>query len=102
MSNYKSFGKFHTWIYRLSGGIILGSVGLGRKILLLSATGRKSGEVRTSPLVYMADGERFVIYGSNGGQESPACLVAESAGQSAGTGRGGASASECEGAYRHR
>ena len=86
MSNYKSFGKFHTWIYRLSGGIILGSVGLGRKILLLSATGRKSGEVRTSPLVYMADGERFVIY----------------AGQSAGTGRGGASASECEGAYRHR
>ena len=71
MSNYKSFGKFHTWIYRLSGGLILGSVGLGRKILLLSATGRKSGEVRTSPLVYMADGERFVIYGSNGGQESP-------------------------------
>lgn len=71
MSNYKSFGKFHTWIYRLSGGMILGSVGLGRKILLLSATGRKSGEVRTSPLVYMADGERFVIYGSNGGRETP-------------------------------
>ena len=71
MSNYKSFGKFHTWIYRLSGGMILGSVGLGRKILLLSATGRKSGAVRTSPLVYMADGERFVIYGSNGGQETP-------------------------------
>ena len=71
MSNYKSFGKFHTWIYRLSGGLILGSVGLGRKILLLSATGRKSGALRTTPLVYMTDGERFVVYGSNGGREAP-------------------------------
>ena len=71
MSNYKSFGKVHTWIYRLSGGLILGSVGLGRRILLLSATGRKSGALRTTPLVYMADGESFVVYGSNGGQETP-------------------------------
>jgi deazaflavin-dependent oxidoreductase (nitroreductase family) len=71
MSNYKTFGKFHTWLYRLSGGLILGSVGLGRRILLLSATGRRSGELRTTPLVYMADGERFVVYGSNGGLETP-------------------------------
>jgi deazaflavin-dependent oxidoreductase (nitroreductase family) len=71
MSNWKHFGKFHAWIYRLSGGLLLGSVGLGRKILLLNAVGRKSGTVRTTPLVYMADGERFVIYGSNGGEETP-------------------------------
>ena len=71
MSNYRNFGKFHTWLYRVSGGLILGSVGLGRKILLLNTTGRKSGETRTTPLVYMADGERFVVYGSNGGRETP-------------------------------
>lgn len=71
MSNYRNFGRFHTWIYRLSGGRILGSVGLGRKILLLTSTGRRSGVARTTPLVYMADGERFVIYGSNGGKENP-------------------------------
>jgi deazaflavin-dependent oxidoreductase (nitroreductase family) len=71
VSNYRRFGQFHTWIYRLSGGRILGSVGLGRRILLLTTTGRKSGTARTSPLVYMADGDRFVVYGSNGGKETP-------------------------------
>jgi F420H(2)-dependent quinone reductase len=71
MSNYKRFARFHTWVYRRSGGLLLGSLGLGRKVLLLSSTGRKSGVTRTSPLVYMADGERFVLYGSNGGLESP-------------------------------
>jgi deazaflavin-dependent oxidoreductase (nitroreductase family) len=71
MSNYRNFGRFHTWIYRLSGGRILGSVGLGRKILLLTTTGRRSGVARTTPLVYMPDGERCVVYGSNGGQETP-------------------------------
>ena len=67
MSNYRNFGKFHTWIYRLSGGAILGSLGLGRHVLLLTTTGRKSGVRRTTPLIYMPDGERFVLYGSNGG-----------------------------------
>ena len=71
MSNYRNFGRFHTWVYRLSGGRILGTVGLGRRILLLTTTGRRSGLARTSPLVYMPDGERFVIYGSNGGLEAP-------------------------------
>jgi len=71
MSNYKSFGKFHRWVYRLSGGAILGTLGLGRQVLLLTTTGRKSGVRRTTPLIYMPDGERFVLYGSNGGQENP-------------------------------
>ena len=71
MSNFRRFGKFHTWLYRVSGGRLLGSVGLGRQILLLTTTGRRSGVPRTTPLVYMADGERFVVYGSNGGLEQP-------------------------------
>jgi len=71
MSNYKTFGKFHAWVYRLSGGAIMGTMGLGRKVLLLGTTGRKSGVLRTTPLIYMPDGERFVLYGSNGGQETP-------------------------------
>lgn len=71
MSNYRNFGRFHTWIYRKSGGLILGSVGLGRKILLLTTTGRRSGVARTSPLVYLPDGDRYVVYGSNGGQAVP-------------------------------
>ncbi|PLW83215.1 nitroreductase family deazaflavin-dependent oxidoreductase [Kineobactrum sediminis] len=69
--NYKTFSKFHTWVYRASGGLIMGSVGAGRRVLLLNARGRKSGALRTTPLVYMADGERFVVYGSNSGSETP-------------------------------
>jgi deazaflavin-dependent oxidoreductase (nitroreductase family) len=38
-------------------------------MLLLTTTGRKSGEPRTTPLLYMADGEDFVVVGSNGGRE---------------------------------
>src|SRR5262245_33138739 len=71
MSNFRRFGRFHTWLYRVSGGRLLGSVGLGRQILLLTTTGRRSGVPRTTPLVYMPDGERYVVYGSNGGLETP-------------------------------
>jgi len=71
MAGWRHFGRIHTWLYRLSGGRILGEVGLGRRILLLSTRGRRSGRVRTSPLVYLDDAGRYVVYGSNGGQERP-------------------------------
>ncbi len=36
-------------------------------VLLLTHTGRKSGQQRVNPLVYMEDGDRHVIFGSKGG-----------------------------------
>jgi deazaflavin-dependent oxidoreductase (nitroreductase family) len=55
------------------GGRFVDSVGLGRKVLLLTTTGRKSGLERTTPLVYMPLGDDVIVYPSNGGQEpSPA------------------------------
>lgn len=56
----------HEFWYRLSGGMIGGSM-WGRPILLLTTTGRKSGRKRTTPLVYMPDGDNMVIIASNGG-----------------------------------
>jgi deazaflavin-dependent oxidoreductase (nitroreductase family) len=56
----------HLFWYRLTGGFVghrLGSL----TFLLLTTTGRKSGRPRTAPLLYMADGENFVVVGSNGG-----------------------------------
>jgi deazaflavin-dependent oxidoreductase (nitroreductase family) len=42
-------------------------------IVLLDHVGRKSGEERTTPLIYMADGDDVVIVASNGGApETPA------------------------------
>lgn len=57
----------NTWIYRVSGGRIGGKWMYGAPILLLTTMGRKSGEKRTAPLLYIGDGERVVLVGSQGG-----------------------------------
>ncbi|MGB7685762.1 MAG: nitroreductase family deazaflavin-dependent oxidoreductase [Solirubrobacterales bacterium] len=59
-------GKLNIPLYRVSGGRILGRVG-GAPVLLLTTTGRKSGQERTAPVVYLADGERMIVIGSNAG-----------------------------------
>src|SRR5262245_57971273 len=41
----------------------------GRALLLLTTTGAKSGEPRTSPVAYTTDGKRYVALASNGGSE---------------------------------
>ncbi len=52
--------------YRASGGRI-GARQAGRDILLLTTTGRKSGQERTHALLFVRDGERYVVCGSNFG-----------------------------------
>jgi deazaflavin-dependent oxidoreductase (nitroreductase family) len=45
---------------------------LGRyKLLLLRTRGRRTGELRTSELLYVEDGENRVVVGSKGGSDSP-------------------------------
>jgi len=41
---------------------------LGLPSLLLVTTGARSGQPRTSPLIYMRDSESFVVVGTNFGQ----------------------------------
>ena len=57
----------NTWIYRLSGGRLGAKWMHGAPILLLTTTGRKSGEKRTAPLLFLEDGQRVVLVGSQGG-----------------------------------
>lgn len=38
-------------------------------MLLLSSEGRRTGKWRTTPLAYMADGDRCVVLGSNNGSD---------------------------------
>jgi F420H(2)-dependent quinone reductase len=59
-------GKFNIPLYRLSGGRIGGKINQA-PVLLLTTTGRKSGQKRTAPVVYLADGEDVVVIGSNAG-----------------------------------
>jgi F420H(2)-dependent quinone reductase len=62
--------KLHGFVYRHSGGLIGSRVVAGRA-LLLTTTGRRSGEPRTTALIYVKDGERLVAVASNGGSDHP-------------------------------
>jgi deazaflavin-dependent oxidoreductase (nitroreductase family) len=56
--------------YRLSGGRVAGHVPSGAPICLLTTTGRRSGLRRTVPLLYVPDGDNFVVVASRGGMGS--------------------------------
>jgi F420H(2)-dependent quinone reductase len=56
----------HAGVYRATGGKLFGRMGKS-PILLLNTVGRKSGRKRTSPLLYVMDGEDFVVIASKGG-----------------------------------
>ncbi len=58
----------HTFLYRRTGGRIGQNVpGVGAPMLLLDHVGAKSGTERTSPLLYIEDGDDLVIVASKGG-----------------------------------
>jgi F420H(2)-dependent quinone reductase len=59
-------GKLNIPLYRFSGGRIGGKINEA-PVLLLTTTGRKSGQQRTAPVVYLADGENLIVIGSNAG-----------------------------------
>lgn len=59
-------GKLNVPVYRLSGGRIGGKINQA-PVLLLTTTGRKSGQKRTAPVVYLAEGDNLVVIGSNAG-----------------------------------
>jgi deazaflavin-dependent oxidoreductase (nitroreductase family) len=49
--------------FRANGGIVPGP----NKLLLLTTTGARSGQPRTTPVAYSTDGDRLVIVASKGG-----------------------------------
>ncbi len=66
----KMMGAVHVALYRRSGGRIGGRF-RGAPCLLLTVTGRKSGQPRTAPLMYGRDGDDYVIVASKGGLPKP-------------------------------
>jgi len=65
----------HRALYRATGGRIGARAG-GAQMLLLTTLGRRSGQRRVTPLLYVEDGERFVVVASNAGDDRhPAWLL---------------------------
>jgi len=61
------FGDEHVRRYRETAGEVGHIWKRGSKILLLTTTGRTTGEKHTAPLIYERDGDRLVIVASKGG-----------------------------------
>lgn len=64
----KHFARAHIWAYQRTNGRI------GAKLLwfpaaLITTTGRKSGRSRTTPTLYLRDGQRIVLPASYGGRD---------------------------------
>jgi deazaflavin-dependent oxidoreductase (nitroreductase family) len=62
--------RLHDAIYRASDGRI-GHRVLGVPTLMLTTTGRRSGQLRTNSLVYARDGADYLLVASKGGSDSP-------------------------------
>jgi len=56
----------HVQRYRETNGAV-GHIWNGATALLLTTTGRKSGQSRTTPLIYARDGQNYVVIASRGG-----------------------------------
>jgi F420H(2)-dependent quinone reductase len=60
--------SIYVFLYRLTGGAIGGQMA-GLKVLLLTTTGRKTGQPRITPLGYFKQDGDFVLIASNGGAD---------------------------------
>jgi F420H(2)-dependent quinone reductase len=64
----RRFMGIHTLLYRWTGGRLGQTIpGVPGKMLLLDHVGAKSGTERTSPLLYVEDGQDLVVVASKGG-----------------------------------
>jgi deazaflavin-dependent oxidoreductase (nitroreductase family) len=52
--------------FRANSGRVGGSFE-GAPLLLLTTTGRRTGQARVNPVMYLADGERLLVFASKGG-----------------------------------
>lgn len=64
------FGPEHVERYEATDGAE-GHEWEGTQTLLLTTTGRKSGERRTTPLIYAPYGDAYTIVASKGGSDTP-------------------------------
>jgi deazaflavin-dependent oxidoreductase (nitroreductase family) len=65
----KYFARAHIWVYQHTNGI------LGAKLLrfpaaLITTTGRRTGEPRTTPTLYLRDGDQILLPASFGGRDA--------------------------------
>jgi len=61
-------GRIHAWLWRLFGGK-LGSGFERAPFMMLTTKGRKTGQARTTPVLYLQDGPDLIVVASFGGND---------------------------------
>lgn len=65
----KWMSRGQTALYKVSKGRIAGSFLEGAPVALVTTIGRKSGEARVVPLLFLREGNRVVLVASQGGSD---------------------------------
>ncbi len=69
-----AMSRAHVWLYRATSGRVGGRFRIGPAfprgvpVCLLTTRGKKTGKLRTAPLLFLEEGENVVLVGSQGGQ----------------------------------
>ncbi|TDY06522.1 deazaflavin-dependent oxidoreductase (nitroreductase family) [Mycolicibacterium litorale] len=64
----KWMSRGNTLLYKATGGRVGGTFGKA-PVALLTTMGRKTGEPRVSPLLFLRDGDRVILVASRGGSD---------------------------------
>jgi F420H(2)-dependent quinone reductase len=64
----KWMSKAQTWIFKKTNGKLGNKFLKGAEVGILTTIGRKSGEPRESPLLFLQEGRRIVLVASQGGR----------------------------------
>src|SRR3954451_16144140 len=66
---FRMQSKINIWLYRKTNGKIGSQIGAA-PICLFTTTGRRTGLARTTPLIYLTDGDRVVVVASKRGMST--------------------------------
>ena len=80
------YGEEHVRRYQETNGAEGYEWRNGTPILLLTTTGRRSGQARTSPLIFQPYGADYLVVASKGGADQPPGLVSQPSVESDGAG----------------
>ncbi|MBI3226810.1 MAG: nitroreductase family deazaflavin-dependent oxidoreductase [Mycolicibacterium cosmeticum] len=66
----KWMSRAQTWLFKKTNGRLGDKFLHGAEVGILTTTGRKSGEPRDSPLLFLQEGKRIVLVASQGGRDT--------------------------------
>jgi len=64
----RRLGRLHAWLWKLCGGKLDNAFGK-LPLMMLTTTGRKTGQRRTTPVLYLQDGTGLIVVASFGGND---------------------------------